>query len=227
MKTIKSIAALALLLAVLFLGWLFFAPAPSSGPSSSTSPKAPAIPGEGEPEGEGKADRLAETVSPADPAGEKAPPFPREEERIDSPERLSANEQAGAHDHVKRSMPFRLDPELKELADRFRENRGNAILVLPAFDGEQLSLAVSDLRPHNNRAGAMTGQVEGIETSFFSLAYVGDAAAGSIHLPSRGQVLEIRSAGDGTVYLSEIDVAALGNCGVCPPEPPPPAPVLP
>lgn len=128
------------------------------------------------------------------------------------------SEDASKHEHLKRSMPIHFHPSLPEVATRFRDDPNESVLTLQAFDGEELQLVLQRLRPHSERAAVMTGRVDGSAMSFFSLSYFGEAQSGSIHLPSREQVFEIHSGPDGLLYLSEINLAALGHCGACDPD---------
>ncbi len=117
------------------------------------------------------------------------------------------------HDHVKQAWQGRLRPSLQELANSGHPQRGEGFTV-PLFDGEEITIAVHQFTQVGEGSGVYTGEVVGEPGSFVTLAYVGAAEAGSIHLPARDQVFEIRAGPEQTIIVSEVDVHALGECGL-------------
>lgn len=120
------------------------------------------------------------------------------------------------HHHVKRSWQGRLQPSLAELADEYQPGEPFAFSV-PLFDGELAEISVREWQDLGDDSGTLVGELVGHEGSFVSLGYFGGAEAGSLQIPNRGQVFELRPGPDGQVILSELDASALGTCAVCDP----------
>ena len=140
-------------------------------------------------------------------------PTPSEEPR----EHPVAPPQAGESTHrvILRSRTGRLDPSPAEIATRFQAG-DKSPFEIATFDGDSLLVSIRDARIRGSGdVPVITGTVEGEPGSLVSLAQSGDSAAGSVIIPSRNLVYEIRPEPDGGMRLSEIDVHALGGCEHC------------
>lgn len=125
--------------------------------------------------------------------------------------------QAGESTHrvILRSRTGRLDPSPAEIATRFQAG-DKSPFEIATFDGDSLLVSIRDARIRGSGdVPVITGTVEGEPGSLVSLAQSGDSAAGSVIIPSRNLVYEIRPEPDGGMRLSEIDVHALGGCEHC------------
>lgn len=138
--------------------------------------------------------------------------------------------EADAHAHILRSWRGTLSPTIEAIGAAYERGEIDRF-HLPAFDGETLAIRIQRFERSRLGGGVLRGTVEGDPASLVSIAQVGSAEAGSLHLPKTGRVYEIRPGADGATIFSEIDVAALGVCQTClehgrlhliAPTPPPP-----
>ena len=118
------------------------------------------------------------------------------------------------HSHVLTSREFLWEIDLIAVGESLGEGADKQ-LFLETFTGESLAINVHSYRPHRLGGGSISGNVEGSPGSMVSLAQVGNARAGAIHLPLENRVIEIRPGEGGTTILSEVDVEALGECKAC------------
>lgn len=117
-----------------------------------------------------------------------------------------------SHDHVVRQWTGGFDHDIETLGHAFLQNGMNQFSV-PTFDGQSVRVRIT--RFEEGSGAVLRGEVAGEPGSLVALASVDGVQAGSIHIPSRGLVYEIRPGPAGQVIFSEVDVAALGECGVC------------
>jgi hypothetical protein len=166
---------------------------------------------------------LPASERPAPPDFEELPPLPAAREANALPAPAAATpppvDPLADHGHIKQARVIDIPP-LRDLAREFADSPTGVRLALPHFDDGEMTLRIDTVRPHNDRAAALTGTIEGADLSFFSLSFVGEAQAGSIHLPDRGQVFELSTDATGQTVLKEIDVTALGDCALCQETPP-------
>lgn len=114
-----------------------------------------------------------------------------------------------------RSRTGRLDPSPAEIAARFQAG-DRSPFEIATFDGDSVLVSIRDARIRGNgEVPVITGSVKGEPGSLVSIAQSGESAAGSVLIPSRDLVYEIRPEPDGGMRLSEIDVHALGECEHC------------
>ena len=196
-----------------------------------TALQDPAVVGRGEDIPEREAPRGAPTALPgnSEPAvqGETEPSKP-------GPGLAGPGEQEQElHSHVIRSRRGRWEPSLDERGKRFQAGEERSF-PLEFFEGESHVIEVGHFTEHRLGGSVLRGEVAGFPGSLVSLASVNGHQAGSIHIPSKGLVYEIRPGPDGTTLFSEIDAAALGECLTClepdrftPPPGPFPQPVAP
>lgn len=104
-----------------------------------------------------------------------------------------------------------LSPRLNEWA--VAELNGSAA---PRFDldllGRKVGVTVAVHETGDDDSGVVRGSVEGIPGSLVVLAYVGEATAGTVMLPS-GELYRVRYAGNGLHRVAELDPAAIPHCG--------------
>lgn len=119
------------------------------------------------------------------------------------------------HAHLLHFRRVRLQPSVPELAALWEAGGLRDGVVMPLPDGSEVLLAMRKFERAGADAGVFTGSVAGEPGSLAILAFTGDAGAGSLHIPGRGQVFEIRHTGSGSIGIGEVDVTALGTCGLC------------
>jgi hypothetical protein len=122
---------------------------------------------------------------------------------------------AQPHDHVKRSWSGHLEPKLLEIGRAFQGGTLQSFSY-PLFDGQSVEITVFSFKEMGSDRGVISGAVKGYELSHVVLSQVGDAEAGTIQIPELGDYYEIRNGPEpGSVIVSEIDIHAIGECGVC------------
>jgi hypothetical protein len=117
-----------------------------------------------------------------------------------------------------------LRSERRELSDSIPDHfRGDSSpplesLGFPLFDGRFVHLQALRHQSTGIDQGVVFAKAEGEpEGGHVLLSYVGTALAGVIHLPSRGEFYEIRTAPDGRSHiLTQLDPTKMGACGACP-----------
>lgn len=87
----------------------------------------------------------------------------------------------------------------------------------PLFDDKFVRLQSLRHQSMGSNQGVVFAEAEGEpEGGHILLSYVGTALAGMIHLPSRGEFYEIRTAPDGQSHiLTQLDPAKMPVCGTC------------
>lgn len=90
-------------------------------------------------------------------------------------------------------------------------------LSFPLFDDKSVRLQSLRHQLMGADQGVVFAKAEGEpEGGHVLLSYVGTALAGMIHLPSRGEFYEIRTAPDGRSHiLAQLDPDKMGVCGGC------------
>jgi len=90
-------------------------------------------------------------------------------------------------------------------------------LDFPLFDGRFVQLKALRHQSMGTDQGVVFAKVDGeVEGGHALLSYVGTALAGMIHLPSRRECYEIRTAPDGRSHiLTQINPDKMGTCGGC------------
>ncbi len=119
------------------------------------------------------------------------------------------------HSHKMKEWKGRLTPgpsELEELFDRV-DSRDSLYMTLP--DRTELKIGALRLSSFGDDRGSVSGKIEGGAYGDFVLSFVNQALAGSIRDFRSGVTWEIRNAGSGLQYIAQVDVEALGTCGVC------------
>lgn len=147
-----------------------------------------------------------ETTDPARP-----PAVPPAREKAD-PDRADTDSQS--HRAVVRSRTITLEPDLESLIREFEAGRTDGFR-LDTFDGESAWVDVRGIRENGLGAKTVIGKVHGDPGSTVTLARVDQATAGTIRIPSRKRIYEIRQPAGEQMRLREVDVHALGKCRIC------------
>ena len=127
--------------------------------------------------------------------------------------RTDSDDRGPVHRHLIRSRETVLDPSLREIAAAHRE-AGLEQFSLPGFDGEAITVRIRRVREHALGGTVLSGTVAGAPSSRVILAEKEGAASGAVRLPGERRIYEIRPLPDGGISLGEVDVHALGQCGV-------------
>ena len=205
---------------VLFTGWWIQRDPTQelAAPQEQRSPEAPTHP----PEAAGT-EPFEEKERAPDPSPEGQVPPAR------------AEEPNGNHSHIIRSREGFAAAPITRLGEDFQQGRLDSF-TLPLFEQDDPGEIVIQIQNYQENprfgGGVLRGTVPGYPGSLVSLSQVGDAEAGSIHLPSLGKIYEIRPGPDGTTLFSAIDARELGECLLCleaadssPPKHPQPQPI--
>ena len=155
-------------------------------PSSNPEPEAPAstVPANG-------AASLPPSGGVPTVAGASPPPGARRQIAISN---VVAFEPGADEEYKIREERRDLSLSFLELAKHFSTEPIDR-LDFPLFDGQQVHLTDITHKPHDATAGVFFAKVEGEpHGGHVVLAYVNNALAGSIHLPTKGLYFEIRNA---------------------------------
>ena len=116
--------------------------------------------------------------------------------------------------HLLRSREATLDQSLAEIASAYRE-AGLDRFALPAFDGNSVHISIRRVVDHDLGGTVLSGQVVGEPSSRVTLAEKDGAISGAIRWPKRNLVYEVRPLANGSISIGEVDLHALGECGLC------------
>ena len=116
--------------------------------------------------------------------------------------------------HLLRSREATLDQSLAEIASAYRE-AGLDRFALPAFDGNSVHISIRRVVDHDLGGTVLSGQVVGETSSQVTLAEKDGAISGAIRWPKRNLVYEVRPSANGGISIGEVDLHALGECGLC------------
>lgn len=127
----------------------------------------------------------------------------------------SPSEPEPAHrQHLIRSQRLTLDATLPKIAQAHRE-AGLDQFSLPTFEGESLTVAIRRVRDHPLGGTVLSGSMPGAPASRVTLAEKDGAVSGVVRWPEQNLVYEIRPLPDGGLSIGEVDLDALGQCGLC------------
>lgn len=116
--------------------------------------------------------------------------------------------------HLLRSREVMLDQSLAEIASAYRQ-AGLKRFALPAFDGDSVHISIRRVVDHDLGGTVLSGQVVGEPSSRVTLAEKDGAVSGAIRWPKRNLVYEVRPLANGSISIGEVDLHALGQCGLC------------
>ena len=119
------------------------------------------------------------------------------------------------HSHKIREWKGRIQPTLPELKAKLAREGEDGVIAFSLPDATQIKATRLRYESYGSNQGVFTGKILGDRFGEIVLSYVNQAVAGSIHDYRNDNVWEIRNAGSGQQYIAQVDVNALGECGVC------------
>lgn len=194
-----AIIALALAVLLVFLQLDNGEEAPAAAPSTAPADTVAT----------GMADKIGSDDSGAPTQGVKQPA-----QEIASAGEPSSDPAPERMRHLRRSRELALDRSLAAIATAYRE-AGIERFAIPAFDGNSVHVAIRRVTDHHLGGTVLSGQVVGEPSSQVTLAEKDGAIGGAIRWPARNLVYEIRPRPGGRISIGEVDLHALGECGLC------------
>lgn len=155
-----------------------------------------------------------ESTTPAS-SSSSGGPIPFERLSMTELEEVNLSNAGDQHSHKIREWKGRMQPTLSELKRKLESEGEEGVLVFSLPDATQIQVTRIRFESFGANQGVFTGKILGDTFGEVVLSYVNQAVAGSIHDYRNDAVWEIRNAGDGSQYIAQIDVSALGECGVC------------
>ncbi len=123
----------------------------------------------------------------------------------------------GAHSHVLQAWRGRIDPPVTTWEALGALEAEGAALDFALPDGSQAPLLFKRVERFGAGKGVLVAKVEDRPFAEAYFSYVNAAVSGVVRFPDAGVSWEIRDAGDGGQVFEQVDLAALGECGVCRP----------
>lgn|GEM_PF-6630814 len=130
-------------------------------------------------------------------------------------EEVDLTDASDVHSHKIREWRGRIQPGLLELRAQLAREGEDGVIAFNLPDATQIKATRLRYESYGSNQGVFTGKILGDRFGEIILSYVNQAVAGSIHDYRNDNVWEIRNAGDGRQYIAQVDVTALGECGVC------------
>jgi len=163
-------------------------------------------------------DSLGDVVEPASEEiaqGSFGGPIPFESLSMSELEEVNLANAGEQHSHKIREWKGRIQPSLTDLKDKLESEGEDGVVAITLPDATQIQVTRMRFESYGRNQGVITGKILGDAFGEVVLSYVNQAVAGSIHDYRNDAVWEIRNAGDGRQYIAQVDVSALGECGVC------------
>lgn len=142
-------------------------------------------------------------------------PIPFEVVSMSELEEVNLTNAGEQHSHKIREWKGRMEPSLASLKQLLESEGEEGVLAISLPDSSQVQVTRMRYESYGANQGVYTGKILGDSFGEVVLSYVNQAVAGSIHDYRNDAVWEIRNAGDGRQYIAQVDVSALGECGVC------------
>jgi hypothetical protein len=164
------------------------------------------------------ADSLSEVVEPVSQEladGSFGGPKPFESVSMSELVEVNLANAGEQHSHKIREWKGRIQPSLTDLKDKLESEGEDGVVAITLPDATQVQVTRMRFESFGGNQGVITGKILGDTFGEVVLSYVNQAVAGSIHDHQNDAVWEIRNAGDGQQYIAQVDVSALGECGVC------------
>lgn len=130
-------------------------------------------------------------------------------------EEIDLSNATEVHSHKIREWRGRIQPALPKLRAKLESEGEDGVIAFSLPDATQINVTRLRYESFGLRQGVFTGKILGQRFGEVVLSYVNQAVAGSIHDYRNENVWEIRNAGSGQQYIAQVDVNALGECGVC------------
>jgi len=115
--------------------------------------------------------------------------------------------------HLIRSREVSPGPSIRGIVAAYRET-GRDQFTLPLFDGDSVTMTIVGAQEHKIGGSVVSGHVAGLPSSQVILAEKDGAISGSIRWPDQNRVYEVRPLAGGGIQIGEVDLDALGSCGV-------------
>ena len=142
-------------------------------------------------------------------------PVPFESLSMSELEEVNFDNAGEQHSHKIREWKGRIEPSLSDLKDKLKSEGEEGVVAITLPDATQIQMTRMRYQSFGGNQGVITGKIIGDTFGEVILSYVNQAVAGSIHDYRNDAVWEIRNAGEGSQYIAQVDVNALGECGVC------------
>lgn len=142
-------------------------------------------------------------------------PIPFEVVSMSELEEVNLTNAGEQHSHKIREWKGRIEPSLSDLKDKLESEGEGGVVAITLPDATRIQVTRMRYESFGGNQGVITGKILGDTFGEVVLSYVNQAVAGSIHDYQNDAVWEIRNAGDGQQYIAQVDVSALGECGVC------------
>jgi len=220
-RKVAVVVASFLLVGALFYVWTRY-PVPSvleegkdrqvvSSPSEPEAPVVAVSSEENEPEEPSPVQKPSEAVS-RNAVGE---PIPFERLAMSELEEIDLTNTDEPHSHKIREWRGQLEPNLREIKNQLDIEGEDGVLAISLPDATQVEVTRLRYQAFGPNQGVISGKILGDPFGEVVLSYVNQAVAGSIRDYRNDQVWEIRNAGGGRQFIAQVDVDALGECGVC------------
>ncbi len=142
-------------------------------------------------------------------------PIPFESVAISELEEVDLVDVDEQHSHKIREWRGRIEPNLRDIKELLAAEGEEGILAISLPDATQVQVTHMRYQSFGANQGVISGKILGDTFGEVVLSYVNQAVAGSIRDYRNDMVWEIRNAGEGRQYIAQVDVDALGVCGVC------------
>ncbi len=157
----------------------------------------------------------SEEPSVATPGGSYADPIPFESVAMSELEEVDLSNSGDVHSHKIREWRGRIEPSLSTIKDLLEMEGEEGVLAISLPDSSQVKVTRMRFESFGPNQGVISGKILRDTFGEVVLSYVNQAVAGSIRDYRNDQVWEIRNAGGGRQFIAQVDVDALGVCGVC------------
>ena len=157
---------------------------------------------------------LQEPIVPT-PKGSYGNAIPFESVAMSELEEVDLTNSGEVHSHKIREWRGRLEPSLTDIKDLLESEGEDGVLAISLPDATQVNVTRMRYQSFGSNQGVLSGKILGDPFGEVVLSYVNQAVAGSIRDYRNDQVWEIRNAGEGRQYIAQVDVEALGVCGLC------------
>lgn len=149
------------------------------------------------------------------PEGSYGNAIPFEKVAMSELEEVDLTNSGEVHSHKIKEWRGQLEPSLRDLKDLLESEGEEGVLAITLPDTTQVKITRMRYQSFGSNQGVLSGKILNDPFGEVVLSYVNQAVAGSIRDYRNDQVWEIRNAGEGRQFIAQVDVDALGVCGVC------------
>ncbi len=158
---------------------------------------------------------MTETRGLPSPGGSNGNLIPFESLAMGELEEVDLTGSGEVHSHKMREWRGQLEPSLRDIKDLLKSEGEEGVLAISLPDATQVKVTRMRYQSFGSNQGVLSGKILGDPFGEVVLSYVNQAVAGSIRDYRNDMVWEIRNAGEGRQFIAQVDVDALGVCGVC------------